>query len=389
MTAPAAALLWLLGCSSPSMATPAGATAGPRPAMPAAAAGSGGSTGSPATGAPAPALGGSGMQVTTADSGVGPGPAQPGPAADAAAPPAQADAGGGAGQPTAPAAGKPVLYWLDIFGNAVWRANADGSDARAIATGNGISAPDGVSVDVEGGYLFWTNMGSALGGANLGTVQRAALDGTGIETIVPVGVGNTFKQLAIDGVHHKLYWCDREGAKLWRANMDGSQPETLASGHGLQQPVGIALDVAHAQLYFSDKDARKIMRAGLDLPAGQTDANRTDIEDLVVLGANTMPIDLELDLDKRQLYWTDRSLGTVQRAGMDLPAGQNAVSRSDVETLVTGLSQPIGITLDLPAGAMYFSDLSGNVWRAGLDGSGKVRVTGSSAVTGITLVHLM
>ncbi|MFI5308467.1 MAG: 3-hydroxyacyl-CoA dehydrogenase [Polyangiales bacterium] len=283
---------------------------------------------------------------------------------------------------------EPMLFWLDIATNAVYRAKADGSDAHPIVTGNGISAPDGVNVDVEGGHLYWTNMGSALGGANLGTVQRAALDGTAVETIVPAGVGNTFKQMTIDRVHHKLYWCDREGAKVWRANLDGSQHEILASGHGFNQLVGIALDVPHAEFYFTDRNARKIMRAGFELPAGQTDANRTDIEDLLVLGSTAMPIDLDVDLDKRLLYYTDRALGTVSRMPMDLPAGQSASSRTDVETLVTGVSEPIGISLDLKASAMFFGDLSGQIWHADLDGKNRTSIAHSTSVTGVTLVYM-
>lgn len=285
---------------------------------------------------------------------------------------------------------KAVLFWLDILGNAVWRANADGSEAKAIVTGNGISAPDGVNVDADGAHVYWTNMGSALGGGNLGTVQRAALDGSAVETIVPAGVGNTFKQMTIDRTHHKLYWCDREGAKVWRANYDGSEHEVLASGHGFDQLVGVALDVPRAQFYFTDRNARKILRAGFEMPAGQTDANRSDVEELVVLAANTMPIDLDLDLDKRMIYWTDRSLGTVQRAKMDMAAGETAANRKDLETLVMGLGEPIGISLDLKAGVMYFGELdTGAVTRANLDGTNRMPIThNSSSVTGVTLVYL-
>jgi sugar lactone lactonase YvrE len=304
--------------------------------------------------------------------------------------PKAADAGAST-PPTMPADAptKAVVYWLDILANSVWRANADGSGAAAIVTGNGVSAPDGVAVDVEDGHLYWTNMGSALGGANLGTVQRATLDGTSVETIVPAGVGNTFKQMTIDHVSHKVYWCDREGAKVWRSNFDGSQHEVLVSGHGIDQAVGVALDVPRAQFYFTDRNARKILRAGFQMPAGQNDMTRTDLEELFVFAAGAMPIDLDLDLDQRMIYWTDRSLGTVQRASMDLPAGQSASTRKDAQMLVTGLSEPIGISLDLKAGTMYFGELSGSgVSRANLDGSNRVPVARSGSITGVTLVHL-
>ena len=68
----------------------------------------------------------------------------------------------------------------------------------------------------------------------------------------------------------------------------------------------------------------------------------------VLFGDLPEPIDLELDLDARILYWTDRG---------DLPGG-NTVNRARIEEgrqkkyltpdiLLTHLMEGIGITLDL------------------------------------------
>jgi hypothetical protein len=89
------------------------------------------------------------------------------------------------------------------------------------------------------------------------------------------------------------------------------------------------------------------------------------------------------------IYWTDRQLGLVQRASMDLPAGQTAANRKDAEMLVSGLNEPIGISLDLENGAMYFGELSAaQVSRANLDGSNRKMIAGGTSTTGVTLVHL-
>ena len=280
-----------------------------------------------------------------------------------------------------------TLFWLDIGGNAVLTASADGSGMHPVTSGGDIATPDGVAVDLDtgGGHVYWTNMGSPLGGASNGSLQRARLDGSQVETIVPVGSINTPKQMTIDHEHGKLYFCDREGAKVWRANLDGSELEVLASGHDFVQLVGIALDVPKAQFYFTDRMAKKIRRASFDMPAGETAATRSDIEELVSISGNAMPIDLDLDLGRRQIYWTDRVQGTVQRAGMDLPAGENAASRTDIETLVTGVTDSIGISLDLAADVFYFGQLDGALWRVNRDGSGRQMVASSGSISGVTL----
>jgi hypothetical protein len=41
--------------------------------------------------------------------------------------------------------------------------------------------------------------------------------------IVPQGVTHTPKQIHLDKDGGKLYWCDREGMRVMRGNLDGSQ----------------------------------------------------------------------------------------------------------------------------------------------------------------------
>jgi hypothetical protein len=148
----------------------------------------------------------------------------------------------------------------------------------------------------------------------------------------------------------------------------------------------MALDVPRAQFYVTDRYAKNILRAGFDMPSGQDATNRTDVETLVTAMGSAMPIDLDLDLSKRAMYWTDRGLGVIERAGMDLPAGQTAASRSDVVTLVSGLQTPIGIALDLEGDLMYFTELGGQILSAHTDGSGVKMIASSSGASGIAHV---
>ena len=279
----------------------------------------------------------------------------------------------------------PTLYWLDITANRVMRTQ-DFSTGDTLVTGTG-TAPDGVAVDVAGGKVYWTNMGNLLGLGG-GTLQRANLDGSGVETIVPAGVAQTPKQMTIDLSGQKIYWGDREGAKLWRADMDGQNPVAIVSAHGLSEVVGVTLDVPRGKVYFTDRTGKKILRTNIEMPAGKTGADRDDVEELFVLTGNASPIDLDIDHQNDLLYWTDRQLGTVNRAGLEIPSGATAANRTDAKAIVSGLTEPIGLSLDIENDKMYFGELGGQVYEAALDGSGKKAIVRSSGATGIAIAHL-
>src|SRR5260370_6345733 len=76
------------------------------------------------------------------------------------------------------------------------------------------------------------------------------------------------------------------------------------------------------------------------------------------------PMDLELDLANRVLYWTDRG---------DPPRG-NTVNRAPIdkkavpEILIAHLMEGIGIALDVPRNPMFVTDFAGSVYSADLDG---------------------
>ena len=181
------------------------------------------------------------------------------------------------------------LFFLSASSGQVLSANPDGSDLKVIVS-EGRRIPDGIVVDTEAGHLYWTNMGNPS--ANDGSIERADIDGSNARHIVRNGGTFTPKQLQLDRKNRKLYWSDREGMRIMRANLDGSKIETLVdTSQGDARPgkdskkwcVGIALDVEGGKVYWTQKGAEKagqgrIFRANLEIPEGQTPANRQDIE---------------------------------------------------------------------------------------------------------------
>jgi DNA-binding beta-propeller fold protein YncE len=269
------------------------------------------------------------------------------------------------------------LFLLDLSDNRIVSLNPDGSDRKVIVTG--CRLPDGIAVDVAAGHLYWSNMGSPK--ANDGSIERADLDGRNRMTIVPRGGTFTPKQLQLEKKNRKLYWCDREGMRVMRANVDGSHIETVVdTSQGDPRPgpdasrwcVGVAVDVDGGKIYWTQKGTDnagkgRIFRAGIEVPTGQTASNRADIE--LLYDGLPEPIDLDLDLNNRVMYWTDRGdppLGnTVNRAPMDWDTNV----RPAPELVLTHLMEGIGIALDLKGDRMFVTDFGGNVLSAKLDGS--------------------
>ena len=282
-------------------------------------------------------------------------------------------------RPTGGQAAAGRLFFLEASGGRIHSANADGTDRKIIVSGARV--PDGIVVDLEAGHIYWTNMG--VPSKNDGSIECADLDGQNRVTIVREGETFTAKQLHLEKKSGKLYWCDREGMRVMRANLDGSNIETLVdTSKGDARPgidltkwcVGITVDPDRGQIYWTQKgpdDAGKgrIFRSNINIPKGETAANRSDIE--LLFDGLPEPIDLELDLKNRLLYWTDRGDpprgNTVNRASIDADFTKHPTP----DVLLTHLMEGIGIALDFKGNRMFITDLAGSVYSARLDGSDK------------------
>jgi hypothetical protein len=284
------------------------------------------------------------------------------------------------------------LFVLELNAGKIHCMDTDGSDRKTIVTG--CHLPDGIVVDVEAGHIYWTNMG--IPNLDDGSIERSDLDGKNRKVIVPVGKTHTPKQIILEKKSGKLYWCDREGMRVMRCNLDGSSIETIVvSGRGEDSHdatkwcVGLTIDLKRGHIYWSQKGLDNaglgsIFRANLEIPAGQTAADRSDIE--VFFDGLPEPIDLELDVKNRVLYWTDRG---------DPPRG-NTVNRASIdnkpaepEIVVNHLMEGIGIALDVPGDRMFVTDFAGSVYSARLDGSGERNfLYGQGNLTGIAYAEI-
>ena len=263
--------------------------------------------------------------------------------------------------------------------------------------------PDGIVVDPDRKYVYWTNMGAPglpEGRApkteedldfyrKNGSLERVGMDGTGRTYILPVGSFVTGKQLAGAWSAGRLYWSDREGAAVRSARLDGSDlrdevvvATTEADRRIIRnQCVGVAVDEQRGLLYWTQKGPAngndgRIFRTSLNAPVGER-----RIE--VLWSELPEPIDLEPDLDTNTMYWTDR--GDPPRGNTLNKAAIPAVGEpgGDVSVVDANYHEAIGLAVDTPGGVAYVSDLSGQIRAVRLDGSGEQIVFKGKPLTGI------
>ena len=220
----------------------------------------------------------------------------------------------------------------------------------ALPLGIGQAAPDlessvsesSVGQDATLSHIYWTDM-------NTHKIQRANLDGSNVETLVTLGedvfAGPYGLALDVDG--GKIYWIDDKRnsriERIRRANLDGSNIETIIFSR--IRPSSLALDVDRGKIYWTAPNQNNIRRANLD---------GSNIETIITEWSSYRS-ELALDADRGKIYWIASG---IQRANLD---------GSNIETIITESGS--GLALDADGSKMYWTASAGRLRRANLDGS--------------------
>ena len=155
-----------------------------------------------------------------------------------------------------------------------------------------------------------------------------------------------------------------------RSDLEGSNVTVLVrngvfpadSQDVMRHCVGVAVDPVNRFIYWTQKGPPnggkgRIFRAGLDIPAGQQPESRTDIE--LLIDHLPEPIDLELDPKNNLLYWTDR--GNLDGGNSLNRARIGAKQLESHEVLATGLQEGIGLAIDHLNQRAFTAELGGEV----------------------------
>jgi hypothetical protein len=278
----------------------------------------------------------------------------------------------------------------------------DNKSARPIALVTDQRCPDGI--DVYEDRMYWTCMG--MPSKNDGAVYSAKLDGSDIQTVIKEGDVHTPKQLHVDKKNMKLYFCDREGLRVHRSNLDGSDHEILIQTADWKideekvqdqtnWPVGITVCHKLGKFIWTQKGPSKaakgrIFSANIEMPPGADAKSRNDIE--LVQDGLPEPIDLEFDEFTGALYWTDRGElpfgNTLNKKTLvgNTPEEEKTLGR---QIIAQGFGEAIGLRIDDEKRRVYVADLSGRLWECHMRPGPKTKIyeAAGHAYTGLVVVN--
>jgi hypothetical protein len=146
------------------------------------------------------------------------------------------------------------IYWTDWGDDKVSRANLDGSNVEVLIDSSTGILPEGIALDVANGHIY---IGNEL---TIG-IMRANLDGSGLITL-EIST-NKVRAVELDLNANKIYWTEFSSGELNRANLDGSDLETLYTD-AVAKPWGIALDITKGLIYWTEFSGGTIKSANLN-----------------------------------------------------------------------------------------------------------------------------
>ena len=240
------------------------------------------------------------------------------------------------------AAQRPPMLWVD--GGAIY--TLVGAEVERFAP----SVDNALNLAVGGGKVYWTEQT----GDRSGSINRANLDGSDVTELVktawsiPMGI-------AVDTANKHLYWTNSSG-KIKRANLNAKQAQNVLQN--LQSPMDIALSGGNIYWTQGNGSVRFVNLQGTK-----------DVRNI----STGMDTPMSLAIGGGKVYWTEKtgdSAGTVNSANLDgSGAKQLAESRWSV---------PMGIAVDTARSRLYWTNSSGKIKRASLNGR-----QGHNAVDGL------
>lgn len=143
------------------------------------------------------------------------------------------------------------IYWTDSTNMKIHRADLNGSNIEDVV--DATAPPAGIVIDSVEQKMYWAE----LDGAN-SRLMRANLDGSDAETI---HTGDTSGFLAMDEIGRKLYYSS--GTTVRRVGLDGSDDEHMATDSTSQPVKWITLDDISQEYFWATENGIRSGSVGL------------------------------------------------------------------------------------------------------------------------------
>ncbi|XP_030050841.1 nidogen-1 [Microcaecilia unicolor] len=143
-----------------------------------------------------------------------------------------------------------VVYWTDISGPSISRANLQGGEPTAVIK-TGLGSPEGIAVDHLGRNIFWTD-------SQLDRIEVAKLDGSQRLVLFDTELVNP-RGIVTDPAKGKLYWTDwnRNAPKIEMSSLDGTNRRILVKDE-LELPNGLTVDPYSSMLCWADAGTKNL-----------------------------------------------------------------------------------------------------------------------------------
>ena len=241
------------------------------------------------------------------------------------------------------------IIWIDSAFDSprLVKTGADGIEQLSVSLPAG-SQPQSIAYNADRDAILWSGL----------KFVDAAIRSVSTDFDSPsiiVDSQSVVRGLAVDAANNKIYWATTNlvaGPKIWRADGNGESPEALIDfGPGSEStPRAIALDVDGGKMYWTNFGEGKIQRANLTAGSAPED----------ILTGLKGPAGIAVDAEAGKIFWTEMYGHQIKSA--DLDGGNQAV-------LVSGLSYPNSITVNQSNNRMAWTEFTGKVKSAALDGS--------------------
>jgi len=217
------------------------------------------------------------------------------------------------------------IYWCDVGNQAIYKADPDGTNIRAIITG--LYHPRGIAIDNKRGRVYYSDW---LKSEKKGIVSYASLSGANPKIFLQDGL-RSGGHLFVDAIYDKLYIADSSGEKIIQVDIKTKNTKEIVFARQIQD---LVIDYKNNRIIWADTIKDNIASVNFD---------GTDSRVLIkFLSKFSNPKALSIDTVNSRLIYAFRSVSThktrIETADLD-GSNRTLVNRS-VNSVVESLFCP-------------------------------------------------